>query len=47
MFVFLSEWHSNKRGHVTMRAEKLKKRTERTFITTLERLRLRRKDITC
>jgi len=53
-FVFPSEWHSNKRGHVTMRAEKLKIRTgldltvhglRRTFITMGERLRLRREDI--
>lgn len=53
-FVFPSEWRTNKRGHITMRAEKLKKRTgldltvhglRRTFITTGERLRLRREDI--
>jgi len=53
-FVFPSDWHSNKLGHVTMRAEKLKQRTgldltvhglRRTFITTGERLRLRREDI--
>lgn len=53
-FVFPSDWHSNKRGHVTMRAEKLKQRTgldltvhglRRTFITTGERLRMRREDI--
>lgn len=53
-FVFPSDWHTNKRGHVTMRAEKLKQRTglnltvhglRRTFITMGERLRLRREDI--
>jgi integrase len=53
-FVFPSDWRTNKRGHITMRAEKLKKRTgldltvhglRRTFITTGEKLRLRREDI--
>ncbi|HTY20375.1 MAG TPA: integrase family protein [Geobacteraceae bacterium] len=53
-FVFPSDWRTNKRGHVTLRAEKLKERTgldltvhglRRTFITTGERLRLRREDI--
>ncbi len=54
LFVFPSDWRTNKRGHVTLRAEKLKDRTgldltvhglRRTFITTGERLRLRREDI--
>ena len=52
--LFPSDWRTNKRGHITMRAEKLKKRTgldltvhglRRSFITTGERLRLRREDI--
>ena len=53
-FVFPSEWRTNKRGLVTLRSEKLKSRTgleltphglRRTFITTGERLKLRREDI--
>lgn len=53
-FVFPSDWHTGKRGHVTLRAEKLRQRTgldltvhglRRTFITMGERLRLRREDI--
>ncbi|MDA8428211.1 MAG: integrase family protein [Geobacteraceae bacterium] len=53
-FVFPSDWRTNKSGHITLRAEKLQKRTglaltvhglRRTFITTGERLRLRREDI--
>ncbi|UFS71361.1 integrase family protein [Geomonas sp. RF6] len=53
-YVFSSDWRTNKRGHITLRAEKLKQRTgldltvhglRRTFITTGERLRLRREDI--
>lgn len=53
-FVFPSDWRTNKRGHITLRAEKLKQRTglaltvhglRRSFITSGERLRLRREDI--